>query len=227
MDCRKFQKNLEDYLEGGLDFAGRFGMERHAQQCISCGKVLAGAQQLAQMSLKLKKVQAPSNFESSVLNEIGVRKLRSPFSGIRRYWIYGFEWPSWRKLALAASSIAVLGFAIFSPSKQAVLNHGSTTLPATGESAQVEEYEYPVTNPDPAELNTAAAVEAFKAPDTTQPAKLMEEELLKNLQTEDLEYVEYFLAGPDSRPIQIQLPKKIRMQYGQASEEYFIRNVSH
>ena len=38
MNCRTFQKNLEDYLADGLDFAGRFGMERHARQCISCGK---------------------------------------------------------------------------------------------------------------------------------------------------------------------------------------------
>ena len=70
MDCRKFHGNFEDYLEGGLDFAGRFGMERHAQQCIVCGKKLAAAQRLRAMARELQRVQAPLNFESSVLNEI-------------------------------------------------------------------------------------------------------------------------------------------------------------
>ena len=46
MDCRTFNKKLEDYLEGGLDFPGRFGMERHAGHCFACGKTVADAQKL-------------------------------------------------------------------------------------------------------------------------------------------------------------------------------------
>jgi hypothetical protein len=60
MDCRKFHRDLEDYLEDGLDFSSRFGVERHAQQCIHCGKVLSNAQQLRRMTRQIEKVKAPS-----------------------------------------------------------------------------------------------------------------------------------------------------------------------
>ena len=113
MDCNKFHQNLEDYLEDGLDFPGRFGMERHAQQCIRCGKEMAGAQQLRRMMSEMDRVKAPSNFESSVLNEIGKLKARSRFFNFKRWWFYGFELPSARKLALASSCVAVLAFGIF------------------------------------------------------------------------------------------------------------------
>ena len=106
MNCRTFHRTLEDYLEGGLDFSGRFGMERHAQQCISCGKEMSDAQRLRRMVSELQRVKAPANFEASVLREIGMRKAHGRFSGFRSLWIYGFEWPSFRKLALASSCLA-------------------------------------------------------------------------------------------------------------------------
>ena len=106
MDCKTFHKNLEDYLEDGLDFAGRFGMERHAQQCIGCGKDMADAQQIRRMVSELERVKAPDSFEASVISEIGKRKWDARSTGIRRFWIYGPEGPQWRKLALASSSLA-------------------------------------------------------------------------------------------------------------------------
>ena len=48
-------------------------------------------------------------------------------------------------------------------------------------------------------------------------------------EVQDMDYVEYLMPGPDSRPVRVRLPlpKIIPMNYGQMSEEYFIRNVSH
>src|SRR2546422_10036868 len=86
MDCRSFQKNLEDYLEGGLDFGGRFGMERHAQQCYVCGRDIANARWLAEMARGLKPVAAPPHFESAVLARIHAKDSRSWFWSL---WIYG------------------------------------------------------------------------------------------------------------------------------------------
>jgi hypothetical protein len=108
MDCRKFHRILEDYLEDGLDFSGRFGMERHAQQCIGCGKVLSNAQQLRRMARQLDRVKAPGSFEADVLREIGRREARGRFFGLRRFWLYGFDPPSIRRWALVASCLAVL-----------------------------------------------------------------------------------------------------------------------
>ncbi len=90
MNCRTFHRTLEDYLEGGLDFSGRFGMERHARQCLSCGKEMSDAQRLHQMVSELQRVKAPSDFEASVLREIGMRKAHGRFSGFRSFWMLWF-----------------------------------------------------------------------------------------------------------------------------------------
>ncbi len=227
MDCRTFERNLEDYLQGGLDFAGRFGMERHALQCIRCGKELAGAQQLSRMALELRRVKAPENFEASVLDEIARRKNRSRFSWIRRLWIYGIEWPSWQKLAWTASCVAILGIAAVSLYHQSVPGQApapdmasARTVPAEPEKDAVEDSIAAAIKPaETMEISGAAAPIG-----TPRPVKRAQ---VPDLESTETEYLEYQVAGPDNRPVTIRLPKRIRMQYGQASEEYFIRNVSH
>jgi hypothetical protein len=42
-----------------------------------------------------------------------------------------------------------------------------------------------------------------------------------------MEVVDYLLVGPESNALPDRLPRKLYVKYGQASEEYFIRNVSH
>ena len=227
MDCRTFHRNLEDYLEGGLDFSGRFGMERHAQQCIRCGKELAGAQKLSHMALELRRVKAPENFEASVLDKIARRKTRSGFSWIRRFLIYGIEWPSWQKLALAASSVAIIGIAAIPLYHRMVPGPGPVPSVASSRTAPAEIPKSAVTEPvqntiEPAETKEIARVSASL--ETPRPLKRAH---MPDLESTETEYLEYQVTGPDNRPVTIRLPKRIRMQYGQASEEYFIRNVSH
>src|SRR5437867_13402331 len=110
MDGRSFEKNLEDYLEGGLDFPGRFGMERHAQQCYVCGKGMATAQRLSALAKDIGHVSAPVNLEASVLARIHARDSRS---WLHDFWVYRFEGPSWRALALTALSMAFVGIFAF------------------------------------------------------------------------------------------------------------------
>jgi hypothetical protein len=224
MDCRKFQRDLEDYLQGDMDFAGLFGMERHAQQCISCGKMMSRAQRLSQMAQELKPVRAPSNFESSILDEIAKRKLRHRFWGIRRYWIYGLERPSWGKLALAASSLAILVLAVLYPINQKTIYQSPELSKITGEPADAGQ-NLRAPSPPAVELKSAAAPEIFREPAAVQPSIPQQGELSEDRVITDLEFVEFHIEGSDNPPVI--MPKKIRMQYGQASEEYFIRNVSH
>jgi len=111
MDCRNFYKNLEDYLDGGLDFAGRLGMERHAEQCFACGKKLADARGLRRMTASLARVSAPADFEARVGREIALRKSQGIFARVRNYLAFGFEW---RRFAFSAAVCAALVFGIFS-----------------------------------------------------------------------------------------------------------------
>ena len=236
MDCRTFHQKLEDYLEDGLDFSGRFGMERHYQQCISCGKALADARRLRQMTSELHRVKAPVNFESSISREIANRKAHSRFWGIRRYWIYGFEWPSLRKMAFASTMLIVLGFGIFYASHRATLDRVSIPSRIINEPAKVavEEKE---SRDSKIEVDVRASAHVPKKPITAEAPKLakkapipptpMEKEQPTDLDKLRMDYVEYMMMGPDNHAVPVRLPRRIPMRYNQMSEEYFIRNVSH
>ncbi len=232
MNCRTFHQNLEDYLEGGLDFSGRFGMERHAQQCLSCGKELADAQQLKRMASELQRVMAPVNFESLLLREIASHKSHGRFGSIRKYWMYGFEWPSWRKMAVAASGLAVLSLGIFYALHRPEIERVSIPPAEAGKRAeavaQTPEAE-PVLAPKVDALPKKEAVaEVAKAVRKSQPvARTEEPEVSVTENAPEMDYVEYLLPGPDNYAVPVRLPKKIPMRYSQMSEEYFIRNVSH
>jgi len=238
MDCRKFYKNLEDYLDDGLDFPGRFGMERHAQQCIGCGKVMSDAQRLRTMARELERVKAPANFESRVLAEIAEDKTLGRFSAFRRFWIYGFDFPSARKLAFASSMLAVLAVSILylypllSRSDPAIPVPASTPAAVTREPLKVEQNRKlpPVAETAsidrPSRPATADVSEGSKVEDAlAQPSPELEQ--MVDREVGETDYVEFQMPGPDNRPVSIRWPDKTRMRYGQTDEEYFIRNVSH
>ena len=220
MDCRTFRGRLEDYLEGGLDFPGRFGMERHAQQCFSCGKMVADAQELSRKVHECKRVSAPPGFETAVMKRIqdaaAGRRFRHPFLS----WDWGFARAPWRLLAAGASSIALLGLGIFFTLR--VAPHARP------------EAEGVVASPPPA--RPAPAVQSTNPPrraDLSQQKSL--EAMMRNVpdlpiesvESSDSEYVELLIPDAGGRMRVVRLPATIRMRYGQPSEQYFIRNVSH
>ena len=111
MDCRNFHRNMEDYLDGGLDFVDRFGVERHAEQCFACGKDLSDARELRQMADSLARVKAPADFEARVSREIAMQKSQGIFARVHNYLSFGFEW---RRFAFTAAVCAALAFGIVS-----------------------------------------------------------------------------------------------------------------
>jgi predicted anti-sigma-YlaC factor YlaD len=88
MDCRAFHTNLEDYLEGSLDFAGRFGIEKHAERCFLCGKEMADAGKLRAAARDFERVAAPRDFETAVLT-----KIQAEASARHSWQIWG--WWNW------------------------------------------------------------------------------------------------------------------------------------
>ena len=111
MNCRNFHRNLEDYLDGKLDFAGRFGLERHAEQCFACGKNLDDACELRRLAASLSRVKAPADFEARISREIALRKSQGIFARVRNYLSFGFEW---RRFAFAGAVCAALIFGVVS-----------------------------------------------------------------------------------------------------------------
>lgn len=233
MDCRTFHRNLEDYLQGGLDFAGRFGMERHAGQCLDCAKELADAQTLRRMAAELMRVKAPLDFESRVCEEIAHRRTRGFFFRLRNYWIYGFEWPSWHRIALATSCLMVLGLGAFYFAHREIRTQPPAVatvkpLPAPAEVRMPPTPPLPVQVANVAKVRMpveeSAPVEVAQIPPQPQP------EVAEYFPEDDFartEFVDYLLVGPYNRATPEKLPNKIYVRYGQSSEEHFIQNVSH
>jgi hypothetical protein len=230
MDCRKFHRNLDDYLDDGLDFSGRFGMERHAQQCVCCGRVMSGAQRMRHLAHQLERVKAPANFESRLLEEIGKRKAMGRFSGFRRFWLYGFDMPSPRRLVLASSCVVVAAIGIFSFYPFLFKRVTPEPLPAVvaREPAGINRGEnlQPVMTTAVALPERRANARVPKAEKTTEPP-LSELEQMVDREAAETDYVEFQVVGPDNRPVSFRWPNKFRTRYGQTPEEYFIRNVSH
>jgi len=259
MNCRAFKRNLEDYLQGGLDFSARFRMERHAGRCILCGRELAGAQRLSKMALELERVKAPPGFESALLGEIAKRRLSGIIPFVQRFWIYGFEWLSWRKTALAALSVAILGAgSLYLYNRSVSVRMPSPPLIADDPASVHLENRLDANSVPGADLGQAPALstvavqsavdkqgkgrgaiseprapgflETRHAPEMTAAAGSqgrVRSVTVPDLESLEADYVEHVVPGLDNRPVTVRLPKAIRVQYGQTSEEYFIRNVSH
>jgi len=234
MDCRTFRRNLEDYLEDGLDFAGRFGVERHARQCIGCGKNLADAQRIRRMVSELERVKAPENFEASVVNEIGRRKLDLRASGIRRFWNYGLDLPLWQKLALASACVVVLAMGASAARYLALPGQNADSYPAIEKTAESPADAGAVQNTDagavvPPTMERVGSEELSKIAAAPKEPGNSEQESVPDWNAPQEEFMEHLTVGMDGRPVTIQLPmpRKIHVRYNQMSEDYFIQNVSH
>lgn len=226
MDCRTFQNQLEDYLENGLDFAGRFAMERHARHCVHCGRKMRDAQELSRLVHDLDRVKAPLDFESSVLDEIAARKLHRRFSLLGRLSVSGFDMRSWQKLALAVSGCIILGLGFllwYGPGAMhsSRIGGGASNMPD-----------------DPAYVETAERYAASSPAGSVAPSgnlahrpeiwvERTRQGLSFQFQTYDTDYREYPAIGTDNLPMLVPLPNTIRMQVNLPSEEYYIKNVSH
>ncbi len=225
MDCRTFHRKLEDYLEGGLDFAGRFGMERHAKQCYACEKEINTALSLRHMARELRKVGAPLDFEQSLHARIQDEESRRRSWKIRNLWLRSFEGFSWRLAGVTALvTVLLVGTATYLHF-QALAGRQASSQAATGYGAG------PVAGKE-ADRNQAAAdasaLGGLSALDLANFSRFGRDNwAIPYADPRDSEFVDIVVPGPDGQQLIMQLPRTIRMRYAQPSREYFIRNVSH
>jgi hypothetical protein len=227
MDCRSFQKGLEDYREGTLDFPTRYGMERHAQQCFLCGKDLRDAEALGQASRVLHRVSAPPDFETAVLSRI-YRQTSKRVGLARRFRLYSFDWHSPAMLTGGVLCLVVVAFGVLfsinglspetsSPGPVIATRQPSPAVPSSTEKISIDPSQIPTVVPATSELKIVK-----KVSDKRQPTERHSEKpVWTPMQTDqsETEFTEYVVPGPGNRQLIMRLPKTIRMQYAQASEE--------
>jgi len=212
-------------------------MERHAEQCFACGKVVEEAQRLGRQARELMRVSAPADFEAGLLRRIQSEGLARPAWSFWRWpWMFQ-EFLSWRSVTLGAAAMAFLGFGVFIVTRWMGTERPGITSATAGAPGLIQP-QVPDTAPpaigdrnvSPAELSLPAAVSRpANAPARSRRAGFSADRQRPPLflESADSEYVEYLVPGTGDRQLVMRLPKTIRMRYGQPSEEYFIRNVSH
>ena len=235
MDCRTFHRRLEDYLEGGLDFPGRFGMERHAKQCYACEKDVNEALRLRQMAHELSRVVAPPDFEASLLARIRNERPPRRFWQRRSWWLYGFEGFSWRVASVTALiTVFVVGTVSYIHLRPG-LNHPSQPRASVESPASPRMEANPgVTvkeagsTPDGARDLTNAAPQRASASGLEGAGRAGRDKWTTPFaDPADSEFVEFLVPVSGDRQLIMRLPRTIRMRLDQPSREYFIRNVSH
>ena len=206
MNCRIFHQKLEDYLEGGLDFPARFGVERHADQCYACQKEITTALKLRQMARDFRRVSAPTSLENALMARIQAEKSHRIYWKIGLLWRYGLEGFSWRAAgATAFAAILIVGGIAY------FISGGSNEAPIV-QSDMLRQ----VTPPEAGLLQDAKLQESGEnrwGSPVFQPG--------------DSEYYEFLIPVSGEGQLMLRLPKRIQMRYDQPSQQYFIRNVSH
>ncbi len=235
MDCRTFHRRLEDYLEGGLDFPGRFGMERHAKQCYACEKDVNEALRLRQMAHELSRVVAPPDFEASLLARIRNEQPPRRFWQRQSWWLYGFEGFSWRVASVTALItvfiVGTVSYIHLRPGLNQQLQPGaSVESPVSprmeadpgmtvNEAGSTPEGAHDLTNATPQRASASGLEGVGRAGRDTWTTPFAD--------PADSEFVEFLVPVSGDRQLIMRLPRTIRMRLDQPSREYFIRNVSH
>jgi hypothetical protein len=228
MNCRTFHRNLEDYLQGDLDFAGRFGVERHAQQCFGCGRILCEAQKLSEAMRRFARVRAPKGFEESVMQRIRAARIRRRPWILHRLWLFGWEGVTWRRAALAGSLAALLIVTVAVSYQVLSRRDAPSDLGAT--QKPVEELNAIRQNRAEPRFGETVPVAAQSAtPGTVRlgPGHFNSERgwVAETAEPVDGEFIE--LPAPGAPEMMVRLPKRIRVRHAPPPEEYFIRHVSH
>lgn len=238
MDCRTFHRRLEDYLQGGMDFPARFGMERHARQCYACEKDVNEALKLRQKVRAIPRVVAPTDFEKLLLARIKSEKSRHRFWRLQSIWLYGFDGISARAVVPVAAALVLLvatvayyqfgaGWTESAMSQIGVLN------PFHGDSNREGDREVIPAGQLPGSMGSSVAGVTSQHPGTTNlgMAGYFRQDFWATPYSEpgDSEYGEYLVPVSGERQVILQLsyPKTIRLRYDQPSESYFMWNVSH
>lgn len=59
MNCEAFKDHIDAYIDGGLESAARLEMEKHAEKCEPCMKLLEEARALGQLLAEMSEVDVP------------------------------------------------------------------------------------------------------------------------------------------------------------------------
>lgn len=97
MNCESFRENIDAYIDGGLESAVRLEMERHAETCGPCMKMLEEARMLKELLLEMSEETVPLKAQAAWR-----RAVREEAKAKKRTFAWG------RTLAPVAAALVVM-----------------------------------------------------------------------------------------------------------------------
>ena len=96
MNCEAFRENIDAYIDGGLESAARLEMERHAEKCAPCMKLLTEARELAELLAEMSEVDVPLQAQAGWRRAVRAEAKKKPYAA----WM--------RSIASVAAALVVL-----------------------------------------------------------------------------------------------------------------------
>jgi hypothetical protein len=100
MECRKYQSQFNDYLDGELSLKERETLQFHLRKCLSCYRKWNSLQKTKEILSRLPNLDPPAHLSAVVMARLKERRLRkSP-------WPFDYL-PRWLPLGVAAAALIV------------------------------------------------------------------------------------------------------------------------
>ncbi len=135
MDCRKYESQFNDYLDGELSSRDREALQSHLKECLTCYRKWSSLQKTHEILHQLPTFNPPKHLIAVVMARLKNRRLRE------RSWFFA-NFPRWLPLGVGVAAVLLISFTLWqvlpSPLSWRSLTSGShdNILDATESSVQ-------------------------------------------------------------------------------------------
>ena len=134
MECRKYESQFNDYLDGELSLQEREILKSHLKKCLSCYRKWTSLQKTQEILSQLPSLDPPAHSSAVVMARLKERGWR------RRPWSFA-NLPGWLPLGLAATAVLLISLTLWqvlppSSSLRSLLPGGDNLLSTGGASEE-------------------------------------------------------------------------------------------
>jgi hypothetical protein len=100
MECRKYESQFNDYLDGELSLTERETLQFHLRECLSCYRKWNSLQKTKEILSRMPNLDPPGHLSAVVMARLKERRLR------KNPWPFAYL-PRWLPLGVAAAGLIV------------------------------------------------------------------------------------------------------------------------
>ena len=136
MDCRKYESQFNDYLDGELSLKERESLKSHLKKCLSCYRKWNSLQKTREILSRLPSLHPPAHLSAVVTARLKERGWR------KRPWSFA-NLPGWLPLGVGAAAVLLISLTLWQvlpPSSSPIA--GRDNLLSTGGASEKSTAEF-------------------------------------------------------------------------------------